>query len=130
MGHPSDLSIVSGGGGELCGPPVLRFCQLCSLLTKSFPYCCAGVLGTTILTLSTKQERLIRCRGATGQGFYCMEKVYKDFKLERLGDGQKFVEATCPKCLTRFTIDLDRESIIERLDEHLPVCRAAKKANA
>lgn len=37
---------------------------------------------------------------------------------------------TCPKCLTKFTIDLDRESIIERLDEHLRVCRAAYKAKA
>jgi hypothetical protein len=59
-----------------------------------------------------------------------MEKFYKDFKLERLGDGEKFVEATCPKCLIKFTIDLDRESIVERLDEHLPACRAANKAKA
>ena len=57
-----------------------------------------------------------------------MEKVYKDFKLERLGDGEKFVEATCPKCLKRFTIDLDRESIVERLEVHAQKCNPLKAA--
>jgi hypothetical protein len=58
-----------------------------------------------------------------------MDDHYKQFKLERLGDGEMFVEATCHVCSVRITIDLDRESIRERLQEHAdkcPVSHAAK----
>lgn len=54
-----------------------------------------------------------------------MEKNYKDFKLARLGDGEKFVEAVCPKCLKKLTIDLDQESIVERLEGHAQKCGIA-----
>ena len=64
---------------------------------------------------------LIESGGSDG-AFESMEKIYKDFKLERLGDGEKFVEATCPKCRKKLTIELDRESIAERLELHAEKC--------
>ena len=59
-----------------------------------------------------------------------MEDHHKQFKLERLGDGELFVEVTCQNCRAKFTINMDCESIRERMDEHAKFCSKAKATSA
>ena len=56
------------------------------------------------------------------------DQLHKQFKLERLGDGEMFLEATCQLCRRKFTIDLYFENIKERLKYHVEKCHAAQSA--
>ena len=49
-------------------------------------------------------------------------QLRRQFTLERLGDGEMFLEATCQLCRRKFTIDMNMENIRERLEQHAEDC--------